>query len=198
MDNELHHQPATFEKIHATLDRITEKQEKSAVEMEEIRKQQKENAEQMKDTAQRLKETDALFNSQWGKFMESLVEGDLVDLLQAQGITVKSTYTQAHGRRNGEDYEFDILALNGEEVVVVEVKTTLKSEDVTHFLAKLDKFTVYEPHLKGLRVYGAVAHLKTHPSVTRYAQRRGLFVIRATGNSASIINEAGFVPRAFA
>ena len=37
MENELHHQTATFEKIWATLDRITEKQEKAALEMEELR-----------------------------------------------------------------------------------------------------------------------------------------------------------------
>ena len=55
------------------------------------------------------------------------MEGDLVPLLQARGITVRYTH-------NGEHYEFDILAENGEEVVVVEVKTTLRAEDVSQFL----------------------------------------------------------------
>ena len=36
MENELHRNPATPEKIWATLDRITEKQEKSAKEVELI------------------------------------------------------------------------------------------------------------------------------------------------------------------
>ena len=30
-----------------------------------------------------------------------------------------------------------------------------------------------------------------------YAERQALFVIRATGSSASIVNETGFVPRVF-
>ena len=204
MENELHHQPATPEKIWATLDRIAESQKELGEsqrdfdkKMKKLRKRMRETDRQIEKTDRQLKETDRRFNSQWGKLMESLVEGDLVKLLQGRGITVKSTYTQSHGRRNGEHYEFDILAINGEEVVVVEVKTTLRSEDVNHFLAKLDRFRVYEPHFTGLRVYGAVAYLKTDPSVIWQAERRGLFVIRATGSSASIVNEKGFVPRVF-
>ena len=163
----------------------------------QIDRQLEETRRQMQDTDRRLKKTDELFNSQWGKLVESLVEGDLVALLQARGIEVQSTHPRVSGRRNGEHYEFDILAINGEEVVVVEVKTTLRSEDVTYFLEKLARFTEYEPVWKGKHIYGAVAYLKTDASVQAYAERQGLFVIRATGNSASIINRTDFRPRVF-
>ena len=201
MDNQQTQQSATPEKIWATLDRIAERQEKSAAEAERRRKEaeqeMKELREQMKDTDQRLKKTDELFNSQWGKLVESLVEGDLVPLLQARDIKVESTHRRVDGRRNGEHYEFDILAINGQEVVVVEVKTTLRSEDVTHFLGKLARFTEYEPIWTGKKIFGAVAYLKTDAFVQAYAERQGLFVIRATGSSASIINQADFQPRVF-
>ena len=190
MENQSHQQPATPEKVWATLDRITEKQEKAALEMENIRKRQKETNRQMKKLA-------GLFTSQWGKLMESLVEGDLVPLLQARGISVQSTHTRMRGRRNGEHYEFDILAGNGEEMVVVEVKTTLKVDDVKQFLDKLKKFTEYEPDYRGKQIYGAVAYLQTEQDSELYAERQGLYVIRATGNSASIINTEDFRPRVF-
>lgn len=187
MENEPHVNPATPEKIWATLDRITEKQEKSAKEAEK----------QRKEADRRMRKLEGLFTSQWGALMESLVEGDLVALLQERGIEVESTHPRASGRRNGEHYEFDILAINGEEVVVVEVKTTLRSEDVTHFLEKLARFTEYEPVWRGKKIFGAVAYLKTDASVQAYAERQGLFVIRATGSSASIINPTDFRPRVF-
>ena len=180
MENELHRNPATPEKIWATLDRITEKQEKSAAEAD-----------------RRMKKLEGLFTSQWGALMESLVEGDLIPMLQARGIEVESTHPRVSGRRNGEHYEFDILAINGGEVVVVEVKTTLRSEDVTHFLEKLARFTEYEPVWKGKKIIGAVAYLKSDAFVQAYAERQGLFVIRATGSSASIINRTDFRPRVF-
>ena len=204
MENQSHQQPATPEKVWATLDRIAEKQEKAALDMEKIRKRQKQTDRQMKQTDRQMKQTDrqmkklaGLFTSQWGKLMESLVEGDLVPLLQARGISVQSTHPRVRGRRNGEHYEFDILAGNGEEMVVVEVKTTLKVDDVKQFLDKLKKFTEYEPDYRGKQIYGAVAYLRTEQDSELYAERQGLFVIRATGNSASIINDAGFVPRVF-
>ncbi len=49
----------------------------------------------------------------------------------------------------------------------------------------------------GHRLYGAVAYLEADESVVRHAERRGLFVIRATGSSASIVNQPGFEPRLF-
>ncbi|MEA3639735.1 MAG: hypothetical protein VBE63_07305 [Lamprobacter sp.] len=36
----------------------------------------------------------SLSTSQWGKLMESLVEGDLVNLLRARGIAITDTTTQ--------------------------------------------------------------------------------------------------------
>ncbi|MCY4361390.1 MAG: hypothetical protein OXE42_04265 [Gammaproteobacteria bacterium] len=183
MENELHRQPATPEEIWAIL--------------REVSKEQRKLSRQQKQTDRQMKKLAGLFTSQWGALVESLVEGDLVPLLQARGITVRYTHTRMRGRRNGEHYEFDILAENGEEVVVVEVKTTLRAEDVAQFLEKLGKFTVYAPGYQGKKIYGAVAYLKTDASVVAHAERQGLFVIRATGNSASIINDAGFRPRVF-
>ena len=194
MEHETQHHTATFEKINATLDRITEKQEKAALEMEEMWEKEK---RRQKAAAKRMKKLERMFTSQWGKLMESLVEGDLVGLLSGCGIAVHSIHPRVYGRRNGTHYEFDIVAGNGDEVVVVEVKTALKSEQVTAFLEKLQRFTVYEPLYQEKRIYGAVAYLKADSSVTLYAERQGLFVIRATGSSASIVNDEEFVPRVF-
>ena len=176
MENELQRVPATPEEIWAILREVSKSQ---------------------KETDRRLKKLAGLFTSQWGALMESLVEGDLVPLLQARGVTVRYTHTRMRGRRNGEHYEFDILAENGEEVVVVEVKTTLRAEDVAQFLEKLGKFTDYAPGYRGKKIYGAVAYIKADTAVQVHAERQGLYVIRATGSSASIINDAGFVPRVF-
>ncbi len=129
--------------------------------------------------------------------MESLVEGDLVALLQRRDILVDRIHPRPYGKRNGEDFEFDIVAINGVEVVVVEVKTTLCAADIKHFLKKLLKYTYYEPEHRGKTIYGAMAYLKTSKAAKTHAERQGLFVIRATGDSASIVNEEGFVPRVF-
>ena len=112
-------------------------------------------------------------------------------------MDVQSTCSNHKGRRHGEQYQYDIVAANDEEVVVVEVKTTLRAADVTQFLDKLRKFTYRTRVYRGNRVMGAVAYLRVGQSADVYAERQGLYVIRATGSSASIINGTGFQPRVF-
>ena len=170
---------------------------------------------QMQDTDRRLHETDqlltrqaraakqrmdkleGLFNGQWGKLMESLVEGDLVGLLQQRGIVVRHTVTNPRQNYGERRWEFDLVAINGEEVVVVEVKTSLRVPDVDRFIRRLNEFPELMPEYAERRIYGAVAYLKAYQESDVRAERLGLFVIRATGSSASITNRPGFTPRAF-
>jgi len=87
----------------------------------------------------------SLFTSQWGKLVEWLVEGDLVKLLNEHGIAVEQTLQRVKGNKDGQNYEFDIIAVNGHEMVIVEVKTTLRVEDVNDFHEKLWKAKRYLP-----------------------------------------------------
>ena len=48
-----------------------------------------------------------------------------------------------------------------------------------------------------MNLYGAVAYIRAPNGVDVYAQRQGLFVIKATRDSARITNEAGFTPKPF-
>ena len=165
--------------------------------MQETDRRMQATDRQMQETDLRLRKLDELCNGQWGKLMESLVEGDLVKLLNQRGIAVDHTMTNAKKNYGERRWEFDILAVNGEEVVVVEVKTTLKVDDVDYFLERLQDFPELMPEFADRRTYGALAYLKTDGSVTVHAGRQGLYVIRATGSSASITNAEGFAPRAF-
>lgn len=207
--------PATLEEIRASLDRTAELMAEDRSRMAELRESQRETDRQMKETDRRLKErmqetdrqmretdrrlkkAEDLFTTQWGRLMESLVEGDLVPLLQERGIAVDECWREGSKRRGGEHYEIDIVAANSADVVVVEVKTTLRPKDVTRFLEKMSRFGEWFPRYRGQRTYGAVAYLQADGSVARQAEKRGLFVIRATGSSASIVNAPDFEPRLF-
>ncbi len=175
---------ATPEEIWAILERV-------ALRQEEI-------AREAKETDRRLKKAEDLFTTQWGRLVESLVEGgDLVPLLRQRDIDVTETAQRLNATRNGEHCELDIVARNGAEIVVVEVKTTLRPRDVKRFLDKLRRLADWFPWSEGRPVYGAMAYLRADASVTKHAERQGLFVIRATGNSASLLNAPDFQPRVF-
>ncbi len=150
-----------------------------------------------RETDKKMKVLQELFEGQWGKLMESLVEGDLVNLLKQRDIRVSDTSTRRKGCRDGENYEFDIIAHNGKEIVIVEVKTTLRAGLVDKFIERLRRAKRYLPEFSAHTVFGAIAYLRAEQDSDRQAQNQGLFVIRATGDSAAIINPAGFQPRKF-
>ena len=185
--------------IREIRDEARERQREVAAQMQETDRRMQETDRQMQETDRRLRRVENPFTTQWDRLMESLVEeGDLVRLLQAGGVSVEGTLQRARKRRNGQHFEIDILATNAAEVVAVEVKTTLRPEGVGRFVEKLSRFLEWYPEYRGRTVYGAVAYLDGGDDVTTYAERQGLFVIRATGNSASILNPEDFKPRSFA
>jgi len=51
------------------------------------------------------------------------------------------------------------------------------------------------PEYSDKKVYGAVAFLTEDTGTASMAEKKGLFVIRATGDSASIINDDKFIPK---
>lgn len=157
----------------------------------------KETADRFKDTDKRINKAFELFESQWGKLIEALVEGDLVRVLNERGIAVAETATRRKGRRGGHNYEFDIIAHDTTQIVVVEVKTTLRVKHVEQFLEKMSHAKEWMAEYKNYEVLGAVAFLLAEEAADTLAEKKGLFVIRATGDSAAIVNADDFQPRHF-
>jgi Holliday junction resolvase len=154
--------------------------------------------EQSAAAQKKLDQLEDLFTGQWGRLMESLVEGDLVNLLKARGIAIADTSSRIKGQcPDGGNYEFDLIAHNGDEIVVVEVKTTLRPRDVKKFLGKLDQLKKWMPRYAQNRIYGAMAWLTADAGSEAMVIKRGLFSIRATGDSAAIQNDPAFTPRAW-
>ena len=198
---ETERRPATPEEIWEILRQVAIRQKKSEETLvkarKEARKEMRELRAEAQETERRLRRAEGLFTSQWGRLMESLVEGDLVKLLQERNVEVEAVASRIRLSRDPKLREVDLFAANGEEAVAVEVKTTLKPEHIADFVELLDELPNLFRGYRARRLYGAVAYLKAHEGTTRYAMRKGLFVIRATGSSASIVNEPDFEPRLF-
>ena len=177
----------------------------------------KEAAQRSKEAAQRSKEADrrmdrldrqiqkigGRFNERWGRLIEALVEGKMLELLQARGINVEQICPNSQVCKRNKDgsvqsKEFDLIAVNGKEVVATEVKTVLTIKTVDDFIEVAKDFKAYFPYLKDKIWYAAVAGLKMEDEAATYAEKQGLFVIRAVGDSARLINKKSFKPKVFA
>ena len=164
-----------------------------SVETDKLRASQKATDEQMKKTDIKLDKFIGDTGNRWGKLGENLVKGSLVQRLKERGIKVEKVITNA----KFSDVEFDIIAINGKETVVVEVKATLDPSDVEKFKKNIEQFKTLWPEFKKKTVYGAMAFLlKANRQAESLAEKQGFFVISATGD-VIIKNEKGFKPKAF-
>ena len=91
-----------MEQIRANIEGITEKQNKTELLLQEVTEKHKEVAEGQKKTDKLMRQHD----TNWGRLVESLVEGSLVELLKERGIEVhrthprqKVSYVQKDGTR---------------------------------------------------------------------------------------------------
>ena len=171
---------------------------------EELKESRRQFDEEMKESQERLNkgleksrmEFDkkmnkmrGIWSNAWGDFVESLVSGSLVKMLQEWIPSINMIMKNIEGQRNGHDCEFDIIAVNNEALVATEVKSTLSVQDVKDFLEKLKNFSMFLPQFKNYKVYGAVAYLKVTQGAEKFAMKQGLFAIRATGDSGEILNK---------
>jgi len=127
-----------------------------------------------RETDKKIKELASLFTGQWGKLIEALVKPSALKLFRERGVKVTETYQRLESCRNGSQMEIDILLANDKEAVVIEVKTTLKVEDVREFLDDLTRFTFFFPRYKGLILYGGVAGIQIEEDADKFAYRHGL------------------------
>ena len=134
-----------------------------------------------------------LFSTQWSKLIQFLIEGEIVRLFKEKQIEIEYTSTKIKGK----GLDFDIIAHSGTKIIVVEVKTNLKVSDVEKFKSKLGKINTMMQTYRHQEVYGAVAYLKADEQSDTYSESKGLWVIRATGDSASIIDREHFKPKIY-
>ena len=155
----------------------------------------------MEELKKQVQETTKAVNNlttRWGRFVEELVEPAVVRLFQERGIDVTQTMSRLKSKRPGAAMEIDIVAVNGSELVAVECKSRLLRDDVDDFLSRLQRFKVAFPQFQAFQVYGAVAGIDIDQGIDVYAYRRGLFVIKQSGETVKIINDAQFQPVGFA
>ena len=158
--------------------------------------------EALRELSISLDKANGNFNNKWGQFMENLVKGDFIRLLRTKKMDVlrvlsRVPYNRTDGTIGG---DIDLLAVNGNDIIPTEVKTTLTVKNVDEFIETLEKFKNYFPEYRHKTVYGAVACLNDNENAMKYAESLGLLVIKSPGGESGvsiIVNAKDFKPKEF-
>jgi hypothetical protein len=164
----------------------------------ETDRRSKETDRQLKETDKQIKDLSRLFTGQWGKLIEALVEPGVKKLFVDRNIGVRETHRRIESVRNGSTMEVDLLLINDQDIVVIEVKTTLQVDDVRDFVVKLQNLLQFFPKYKSYNIYGAIAALQMEEGADRFAYKQGLFVLKAgKENMVEMLNDLKFKPKNF-
>ena len=184
---------AQVAKTSATLDRFIEKDEKRAEKADKRAEEADKRAEKIDE---RFEETEKLVDRLakqiggvdkiFGDMAEYVSFTNLKRLLREQaGIEIKAVGKRWKIDHEGREYEFDLIAVGTNAVVVVEVKTTLRSDDIDDFAAIMPDVPAIFPEYRHMDIYGGFAYMKAQDGTEKRAHRHGLLTIRAIGASTS-------------
>jgi hypothetical protein len=174
-------------------------QAKTDEQIRELKVSQAKTDEQLRKTIQKLDN----IGSQLGDL--GLVQGEVAEDLffrNLRGVFRKAKMDLKKVKRNlkrkGEG-EFDLVAENGDKVLVVEVKNKLDKRMVDKFIEeRLPRFKAIFPEYAKYQVVGAMGALVVKDDVGRYAEKAGLYVLTQTDEGgATLLNRKGFEPRTF-
>ena len=110
-----------------------------------------------------------------GEIAEDLFRRNVQAALKSLGIQIESV---RHHIKVAGVGEYDVVAVNGSQVVVFEIKNKLKGHDITRFLeTQLTKFKEVFPEFKDHKVYGGIGALVMSEEQEAEAVSKGLFVL---------------------
>ncbi|MBF0231231.1 MAG: DUF3782 domain-containing protein [Desulfamplus sp.] len=156
-----------------------------------------ETDKKFQETDKKFKETDILIGrlgNRLGDFVEGMVKPSAVKIFKERGIKVHQVSRDINAERDGGRIQIDLLVVNDIELVAVECKSSLSIDDVNEHLERLTKVKILLPQYRDMKVMGAVAAMVIPENVSRYAYKKGLFVLCQKGDSMVILNDDKFKP----
>lgn len=186
------------EKDPNRIDRLERLAEEMFTGIAQLRESQAKTDEQMRRTDAKL---DRIGKQLWDL---GLVQIDAEDLFyrNLKGVFKKTTLKIKRVKRNlrhkGQG-KYNLVAVDGEQVLVVKVKNKLDKRMVDKFLEeKLPRFKALFPEYEKYQVVGGMGALVVKDDVGKYAEKAGLYVLTQTDEGgATLLNREGFEPRAF-
>ena len=210
-------QDATFEDIRAILRDVAKSQKKTAREIREIQRigerernemrkiaeqEWRELRESLKETSELQRETDkriGKLGNRLGEMIEYMVKPCLLEKFREMGFDFTKAYSQAtiEDDKNNIITEIDITLENGDEVMIVEVKSKPTINDITDHIERMEKVRRHAD-LHGDRriLLGTVAGMIMNRSEKIFALKNGFYVAEPSGETFDItVPEGVYTPR---
>jgi hypothetical protein len=191
--------PLTYESILELFRETDRKFQETDRKFQETDRKIQESERKIQETWARIEKANHEIGKQIGKLSSSvgrLVEnmvggGNIVAQFQALGHNV-ITHCRNKGfgvPRTDSSGEIDLFLEDGDIAILIEVKTTLKTDDILEHIERIEKYRSWMD-AKGSdkkRYIGAVAGASVADNVIKFAQKNGMYIIVQSGDAVEIV-----------
>jgi len=178
----------SFATVWKALQEVAERQRETDRQMKEteriIKESAKETDRQMKETDRRLDKKLGDLGDRFGEMIEHMVMPSLVKKFRELGFV----FTKANPRTIIDDVdhniltEVDITLENGDKVMIVEVKSKPKTEDIKDHTRRMEKVKAHAVlHNDSRKYLGAIAGMVFNKIEKTFALKSGFYVIEPSG-----------------
>ncbi|MDR3200753.1 MAG: hypothetical protein LBT68_04780 [Spirochaetales bacterium] len=145
-----------------------------------------------RETEKAIKETQRNIgglNNTMGSLVEHVMTPGLPRKFKPFGFTFDRVTTVKWADGEGNIYtEIDGLLENGDQAMVVEVKTTLRRKDIDEHLERMERVRKYaDAHGDKREFLGAIATMIANRQTKEYALSKGFFIIEPSGEDVRVI-----------
>ena len=176
-----------------------EKQEKALDKQEKALDKQEKALEEQKKRAEQLDKQLGKLGDRFGEMIEYMVMPNLVKKFRELGFQ----YTKANPHTVIADYEnqifmeIDITLEDGDNVMIVEVKSKPTTADITEHVERMEKIRLHaDLHGHKRKFFGAIAGMIFNENEKAFALKNGFYAIEPSGKTFSIIVPEGeYSPR---
>lgn len=131
---------------------------------------------------ERLAEMYGGISNNMGRAAEDFFFHTLKNNPNVKGIYFDFIDKNVHRYKNGIEDEFDILLVNGQDIMIIEVKNSLKINDIEKMLErKMQNFYKLFPEYGNYRVHIAFACYSLTEGVKDFAIQKGVILLQGRG-----------------
>ncbi|MDI6791647.1 MAG: hypothetical protein QME81_02095 [bacterium] len=186
--------------------------------MRELQEAQKRTDEQLRKTDEEIRKTDeeirktseeirkvnksvAGISDGFGRMTEGFAIVSIEEVFKNLGIYINTTLPRAKRRKNGESLELDLLNLAKSEgdkkelVIVAEVKTYLRTEDIDNLIQDILKFYEFFEEYRARELIGVIAFMNYAKGAKEYAEKNGFYLLSCSEDLMKLANKEGFKPK---
>jgi len=204
-DHQIQELSVSQEKTDHQIQELSVSQEKTDHQIQELSVSQKETDRQIKETdrilTEKFTETDrklekvADFYGGLSKNIGFAVEEFFYRYFFAHPKLGPIEFQDVKRNLKGLRREYDLTMINGDIVVLTEIKHKIHPNQIDKLLLKkIPDFKLDYPELAGHKLFGAIASFSIPDKIEKMAKEKGLFVLAQSGEKVNVLNEEAFEP----